>query len=175
MRLLRAAGRVLAWAVVGLVAGFAAGVVLAIAGRAVMRSVAVVAGLEPTWNGHYNLYLLFMLGSQNSLVGLLYVAVRRFVPGTGARKGAIYGAVGLAILIYPAILREAHLVVAELGWGPTILGVGLISSLFVWNGVLIEAGVARLSRRLGRTAPTAPEVEPASARLPTPTAAGAGP
>jgi hypothetical protein len=121
----------------------------------VMRTVALVAGLDPSWSVLGSLGLLLHVSVYNVAMGLVYVAARRWVPLRGWRRGALFGAVALALLVYPALISEAHLVVAEAGLGPTVYGVAMLSSLFILDGIVLEAIVAGLRRD------RAPVAEPA--------------
>jgi len=79
------------------------------------------------------------------LGGLLYVALRRWVPGSGWRRGLAFGCL-LFFLAGPTILRAENLDFNR--WGPPSLNVCMFSSLFVLFGVLVAPLADRLDRSL---------------------------
>ncbi len=131
---------------VGILAGAGAGLFCGLCGRMVMRIVALVSGLGATWSTLGSLSLLMTTTLYSIPLGLLYVAVRRWVPGSGLRRGALFGTVMLLLLGYFTIIQELHLVIAELGLAASLLGATLVSSLFVVNGMVLETAVAWLRR-----------------------------
>ncbi|MEA2514164.1 MAG: hypothetical protein QOJ59_3651 [Thermomicrobiales bacterium] len=136
----------------GLVAGFVAG---GMGSRVAMRVVALVAGRE-----HYGEvtdadaivgritadgtgFLLFFGTFLGVPGGLLYVAVRRWVPGSGIRKGLAFG--GLLLLLFGSLVIEGGNLDFR-RFVPSYLSVGLFASLFFLYGLIASAIVERLDR-----------------------------
>jgi hypothetical protein len=134
----------------GLVAGFVAG---GVGSRVAMRVVALAAGRE-----HYGevtdadaivgqitadgtAFLLFFGTSLGVPGGLLYVAARRWVPGSGIRKGLAFG--GLLLLLFGSLVIEGDNPDFR-RFVPSYASVGLFASLFFLYGLIASAIVERL-------------------------------
>jgi hypothetical protein len=136
----------------GLVAGFVAG---GVGSRVAMRVVALVAGHE-----HYGeitdadaivgaitaggtVFLIMFATFLGILGGLLYVTVRRWVPGSGIRKGLAFG--GLLLLLFGSVIIDGGNSDFR-RFVPSYLSVGLFASLFFLYGLIASAIVERLDR-----------------------------
>jgi hypothetical protein len=136
----------------GLVAGFVAG---GIGSRVAMRVVALIAGHE-----HYGevtdadeivgkitadgTAFLVMFGTALGVLGgFLYIAVRRWVPGSGIRKGLAFG--GLLLLLFGSLIIDGGNSDFR-RFVPSYLSVGLFASLFFLYGLIASAIVERLDR-----------------------------
>ena len=129
---------------IGLLAGIVAGLVVGgIGGRIAMRIVALAIGQQPKFTVGTLAVLLVgtLLGTPP---GLLYIAARKYLPGSGLRKGLVFGVLLLLIIGLPALLRPAT---GELVLSPR-LGRILFGALFIPYGVAVEAAVERLDRYL---------------------------
>jgi hypothetical protein len=137
----------------GAVAGFlAAGV----GGRLAMRLVSLLAGHEHygeitdaeqvvgriTVEGTIG-FIAFFTFATGIIGGTLYVMARRWMPGTGIRKGLAYG--GLLMLLFGSTIIEGRNSDFR-RFVPSYLSVGLFASLFLLYGMIASAVVERLDR-----------------------------
>ncbi len=126
---------------VGLVAGLAGGMVLGVGGRLAMRLVAVGADLDPgfSWGGTGEVLATgLFIGVPAALV---FVALRRFIPGPGVWRGAAFGVLlFLALVVVPPPAARS----AASSVGRPLLTVSLFGPLFLLYGMVVE----RLRRRL---------------------------
>jgi hypothetical protein len=150
---------------IGVIAGFGAGFVGGIGVRLAMR----VAGMLTipanqgllTDNGNVvgqitldgTLFLAFFAGAIGVLGGLLYVAVRSRLPGTGVRRGLVYG--GLLLATFGFIVMDKNNPDYRL-FGPPGVNVGTFSSVYILFGLV----VAPLADWLDRRIPIWPRVRP---------------
>lgn len=131
-------------AAIGVVSGITGGVVLGIGGRAVMRVIALAAGLSPG----------FSLGGtvEVALTGLIigvpaalaFVLLRRFFPRQTIVAGALFGAMlfaGLAVLPPPAA-RSAAASVDRIG-----LTLAAFAPLFIFYGIAVAWLAGRMESR----------------------------
>ncbi len=158
-------------AAVGFVAGAASGVIVGgIGSRLAMRILAVInsekAGLE-TENGNIvgkitadgTVSLVVFVGIfAGVLGGLLYVAMRRWVPGSGLWKGLAYGVI--LFLLFGSIVIDKHNT-DFMRLGPRPVSVTFFALLFPLYGTLLSPLVERFDRHV-----------PQSFRRPTVTAIG---
>jgi len=140
----------------GVLAGAFAGVIAGgIGSRLAMRILAVVnddkAGLV-TENGNIageitaggTIGLVIFGGVFPGLMGgLIYVAVRRWLPGSGLWKGLAFGV--LLFLLFGAVVINSDNVDFAL-FGPAALSVALFALLFPLYGLLVSPLVERLNR-----------------------------
>jgi hypothetical protein len=131
---------------IGVIAGFAAGFVGGIGARLAMR----VAGMLTvsshrgllTDNGNVvgeitlggTLFLTFFAGAIGILGGLLYVAIRSCLPGTGLRRGLAYG--GLLLATFGFVVMDQHNPDYRL-FGPPGVNVGTFSSVYLLFGLVV--------------------------------------
>lgn len=144
---------------IGLLAGLVAGFVVGgVGSRVAMRIVALVAGHE-----HYGevtdadeivgkitadgtAFLVAAGTFLGVLGGLLYVAVRRWLPGTGFRKGLAFG--GFLLLLFGSVIIDGGNLDFR-RFVASYLSVGLFASLFFLYGVIVSVIVERLDRAGG--------------------------
>jgi hypothetical protein len=135
---------------IGLRAGAVAGVVLGIGARLAMRVVALSSNRLPEISLEGTSGIL-MIGTMIGLIsGLIFMALRRYIPGNGWLKGLTFGLVVfgvLALLLRTALQEEIDPAVAA-GRLPII--VGAFGMAFVVYGLVMEALVTRLSSRIGK-------------------------
>jgi len=140
----------------GLLAGLAAGFVAGgVGSRAAMRAIALLAGREHSGEitdadavvgqitGGGTAFLLFFGTSLGAPGGLLYVAVRRWVPGSGLRKGLAFG--GLLLLLFGSLVIEGDNPDFR-QFVPSYVSVALFASLFFLYGLIASVIVERLDR-----------------------------
>ena len=114
------------------------GIVIGLALRLAMRIVDLTAGGTTA---------IFMVATIFGAVpSLLFVVLRRFLPGSARRQGLIFGAVMLPI--------GGMLVVPEaLSTGIPWLNIPMFAAVLVLYGLVFSVTVARLDRRTGRRQP----------------------
>jgi hypothetical protein len=147
-----AAGRGWSWlrpAAIGVLAGLVAGLVIGGAGgRLAMRLVVLATDRLPTQSGEGTLGILLVGAVLGTTLGLLYAALRRWLPRGWRAPGLIYGlllltAPGVAFFVEGLFHAES-----ELREGPLALGVGLFSALIVGYGLAVAGLVDAFDRRL---------------------------
>jgi hypothetical protein len=136
---------------IGVRAGLVAGVVLGIGARLAMRLVALASNrtAEISFEGTFGIVLIGVIIGVIS--GLIFMALRRFIPGNGVLKGLSFGVLVyavLALLLRTALQEEIDPAVAA-GRLPIILGAfGLVFSAY---GLVLQAMVTWLSARSAKT------------------------
>lgn len=127
---------------VGVISGVGVGLGAAISARLIMRLIAVALGRATMFTAAT--FVLLRTGIYDGiLMGLLFVVVRSFLPGTGVVKGVAFGMLLLALAILPFVLPF----LGELQDAP-VLGSALFAALFLATGIAEAAAVAHLERRL---------------------------
>ena len=142
--------------VIGVLASIAAGILVGgIASRLIMRILAVVneemAGVmtengnitgEITASGTFG--LIFFVGLVSGVVGgLVYVVIRRWLPGGGLLKGIVFGLILLCF--FGTIVFDPDNIDFAL-FGPRQLSVGLFGLLFPLYGVVAALFIERFDR-----------------------------
>jgi len=150
------AERIARMMVIGVLGGIAAGILVGgIANRLIMRILAMVneekAGVM-TENGNITgeitaggtMGLIIFVGLVSGIIGgLVYVVIRRWLPGGGLLKGVAFGLVLLCF--FGTIVFEPDNVDFAL-FGPRQLSVGLFALLFPLYGVVVSFFVERYDR-----------------------------
>jgi hypothetical protein len=127
---------------VGVLSGLAVGLGAAIAARLVMRLIAVALGRAPMFTAAT--FVLLRTGLYDGiLMGLLFVIIRKYLPGAELIKGVTFGGLLLALALLPFVLPF----LGELQEAPVLSG-GLFAALFLMAGIAETAVVAQLERRL---------------------------
>ncbi len=132
----------------GLLAGsFAGFIVTGIGGRIVMRIIAVV---DPNTDIEFTGRTIFLLIAGGTLGavsgatgGLLYLAVRRFLPGVWIWKGLAFGVIWL--LITGGIFFSIGQAEEFSDFDPPLLGISLFAALFIIYGLIVAAIVERFN------------------------------
>ncbi len=139
----------------GLVAGLIAG---GVGSRLAMRVVALLApardqgtltdadAVVGTFSFEGTLFLVGVGGTLGVLGGLLYLALRRWMPGRTIGRGLAFGAL-LLILFGSLIIEGGNPDFRR--FVPSPVSVGLFASLFIVYGLIVAAIVERLDRRGG--------------------------
>jgi hypothetical protein len=129
---------------VGVLAGATAGLVMGIGARINMRIIALAAGLTPGFSAAT--FFILLLGLLLGIVpGILYVAVKKYLPGSGLWKGVTFGLlwsllIGLPIFLIPVSAES------DLSIGPPLLGRSLFTALPIVYGVVLGLVEERLMR-----------------------------
>ncbi|HEY7349304.1 MAG TPA: hypothetical protein VH599_13400 [Ktedonobacterales bacterium] len=127
---------------VGVLSGLGVGLGAAIIARLLMRLIAVALGRAPMFTAAT--FVLVRTGLYDGiLMGLLFVAIRRYLPGGGLLRGVAFGVLLLALALLPFVLPF----LGELQDAP-VLGSALFAALFLAAGIAEAAAVAQLERRL---------------------------
>lgn len=127
----------------GVLAGAAAGVLWGIGARGAMRAVALAAGDRTEFTVGGTAMILVAGAILGAVLGLIFAAVRRWLPGNGADQGSIAGSFLLVFLLLPLTL-----------FGPVeidrvgLVGLSSFGTLFIIFGASLGALLSRLDRRL---------------------------
>jgi len=136
---------------IGVRAGLMAGVVLGIGARLAMRVVASMGDRMTEFSVGGTIGILFIGGIIGLISGLIFMAIRRYIPGNGVLKGLSFGMLVylvLTLLLRTALQEEIDPAVAA-GRLPTILGAfGLAFGAY---GLVLQAMVTWLSARSAKT------------------------
>jgi hypothetical protein len=147
MRYIRTAG-------IGACAGLGAGLLWGIGARLAMRIMAIVAERPAEFSIQGSLLILLLGAFIGIPAGLLFVAIRRYLPGRGQWKALSFGLLTLLVLGYPFYtgpLRD------ESGLGHRALAFVMFEGLLVLFGMAVAMAAAWLERM----------VPPARSRLAT--------
>ena len=127
----------------GILSGLLVGILMGIAARIAMRIVALVVdqGLEFIVAG--TLGIILVVSFSSVLLGLIFVAVRKYLPGAGLLKGLAFSGlvflcIGIPFLL--GLLGPAD----EVAVGPPLLGRSLFGALFLIYGLAVEMIFERL-------------------------------
>src|SRR5262245_20334639 len=113
----------------GVLSGLGVGLGAALGARLIMRLIAVALGHPPMFTAAT--FVLLRTGLYNGiLMGLLFIAVRRYLPGAGLVKGASFGILLLLLASLPFVLPF----LGELPEAP-VLGSALFAALFLAAGI----------------------------------------
>lgn len=88
----------------GVFSGLVAGIVVGIGARVAMRIVALTAGIRPEFTIGGTLLILVSTAAFGMMLGLIFVAVRRWLPGSGLWKGLAFGLFLVLFIGVPYIL-----------------------------------------------------------------------
>lgn len=142
MRYIRAAG-------IGVCAGLVAGLLWGVAARLAMRIMALLGGRSPELTLEGTVIILIVGTFIGIPMGLLFVAIRKYLPGSGAWKGVVFGLLVLFILGYPFYLGPLR---GEAVRGHETLAFVMFEGLLVAFGVAIAVMTRRLEVFITRMA-----------------------
>jgi hypothetical protein len=144
-----------AW--IGAVGGLGVGLVMGVVNRIVMRIVALMNGPTSIETDFGAQVLEFTVGGTIFLVittalfaiapGVLYVGLRRFLPGGVLPGGLVFGVLLAAVFgttIVDSLARDFRLL------GEPVVSAAMFLGMFVLFGLLVAPVVARLDRRMSR-------------------------
>lgn len=128
----------------GLIAGL---LIFGLGSRIVMRMVALAAGTPPVLTA--GTLSFFPFGSIVGIpFGLVFVVVRRWLPGLGLGKGLAFGALMLLFPGGPFFLEGLTNADSEFQEGPLLLGMTLFGALFIANGLAVGGMAEWFERHL---------------------------
>ena len=136
-------------AVIGILAGYLATVVVTgIGGRIVMRIIAIAdPGTQTEFTGGGTMTIVaigaVILGGVGAVGGLLFVAIRRFLPGSWIMKGMGFGTLWLVILGWIFLTSFGFESISD--FDPLFLGIGLFAGLHFLYGVALAGLVTLLN------------------------------
>ncbi len=121
----------------GILSGLLVGILMGIVARIAMRLVALVVnqGVEFTVAG--TLGIMVVVSVASLLLSLIFVAVRRYLPGAGLLKGLAFSGLVFLFIGFPflfGLLGPAD----EVSVGPPLLGRSLFGALFLLYGLVAE-------------------------------------
>ena len=129
---------------IGLLAGVIVGFpILGIGGRIAMSIVAVARGQQPDFSVSGTLGVFVVLTLLAAPAGLLFVALKRHMPGTGLWKGLSFGVLFFLIIAAMTFLRRAGM--GELA-GDAVIGGTLFGALIVLYGIAVATVEERIDR-----------------------------
>jgi hypothetical protein len=136
-------------AAIGALAGLTAGLIVGgVGGRLAMRAVVLATNRFPTESSQGTLGILIVGAVLGATLGLLYVALRRWLPRGWRAPGLIYGLILLAVPGVAFFVEGLFHADSELREGPVALGIGLFSLLIVGYALALAGLVAWLDGRL---------------------------
>ncbi len=136
MRYIRTAG-------IGACAGLGAGLMWGIAARLAMRIKAMVAERPAEFSVEGSLLILLIGAFIGIPAGLLFVAIRRYLPGSGRWKALSFGLLALLILGYPFYLGPLR---GEAVLGHETLAFVMFEGLLVLFGMEVAIAATWLER-----------------------------
>lgn len=127
----------------GILSGLLVGILIGIAARMAMRIVALVIdqGLEFSIGG--TLGIILVVSFSSVLLCLIFVAVRKYLPGAGLLKGLAFGGLVFLCIGIPFLLGLLG-PPDEVSVGPPLLGRSLFGALFLIYGLATEMIFERL-------------------------------
>ena len=129
---------------VGILSGGIAGLVVGIGARINMRIVTLSIHQAPVLT-LATLSIVFMGLLLGICPGILYVMVRKYLPGPGLLKGIAFGILLFLMIGLPVFLQSSS-PDSELSLGPPYLAKSLFGALFLIYGIILALAEARLRR-----------------------------
>src|SRR2546425_3825503 len=128
---------------IGILSGLLVGLLMGIAARIAMRIVALVVdqGLEFSIGGTLGIMLVVSFGS--ILLGLIFVVVRKYLPGSERLKGFAFSGLVFLFIGIPFLLGLLG-PADEVSVGPPLLGRSLFGALFLIYGIALQTIFGRL-------------------------------
>ena len=91
----------------GVLVGLIAGLAVGLGARIAMRIVALAAGIQPEFTMEGTLFILMSTAVMGAPLGPVFLAVRRWLPGSGRSKALSFGVLVLIFLGIPFLLGGA--------------------------------------------------------------------
>ena len=144
-----------AWAIhlqkarVGLLSGLFAGLIAGVASRVAMRVVAVEGGAEPAFTVEGTLFIVVAGVVVGAPLGVLFVGVRRWLPGPAAVQGFLYGlllSLGFVSLLIPLFVGDVPEILNDLPGGNLPLAINVFVTPLVILGLMVDSLVKSLCR-----------------------------
>lgn len=140
---------------IGALSGLVAGLLWGAGARVVMRIVALIDGRETELSGGGVLIILIAGITFGVPLGMLFAAVRRWLPGARLRKGLTFGAGIYALLVVPLAILGASDLDRSVWTAPVLISTGLFGALSIAYGLAVEATMERCEHWLPQPPPTA--------------------
>ena len=130
----------------GIVGGLLVGALVGgIGARIAMRFVALVASMQPSFTLGGTVGILTIGAILGMPFGLLYVAIRRYLPGRGIWNGLVYGALLWLLFIVPTFLLAGE---GELSLISPAAGIAIFMSVPLLYGMALAVLIGRVETRL---------------------------
>ena len=136
---------------VGALSGMVAGLIAAIGSRVAMRVVALDGGVEPELTLGGTLFILIAGAVVGTPMGLLFIAVRRWLPGPRLAQGALFGGLSILLLLSllsPLFLSEKPDLTDDLPGGNLPLAINVFVTPLALLGLTAAVVVERLGYRI---------------------------
>ena len=127
----------------GILSGLLVGILMSIAARIAMRIVALVVDQGIGFSIGGTLGIILVVSGSSTLLGLIFVAVRKYLPGTGLLKGLAFSGIVFLCIGIPFLLGLLG-TPDEVSVGPPLLGRSLFGALFLIYGLAVELIFERL-------------------------------
>ena len=135
----------------GLLGGlFVGAVVLGVGGRTVMSAILLMEGLTPAWSLDGTVDVIAFGAIVGAVTGVVYVLVRKYLPGSRLVKGLLAGLVlfGVMVLIRPPSARSAMAGFPDLT-APVLLMFGGICLIYgVALGIVVDGLIGRFEQKV---------------------------
>ena len=130
----------------GVLCGLAGVIVVGIGARIAMRIMALTAGNDPVFTFGGTMAILFPTAVFGIILGLIFVFLRKWLPGSGLWKGLAFGLIILLLVGIIFIFDEVSNTDSNLREGPVLVGIGFFAPFLVAFGVMMEGGLQILRR-----------------------------
>ncbi len=130
---------------IGASAGLVAGLLWGIGLRLAMRIMALLGGQSPEFSFEGTLLILLVGTFIGIPTGLLFVAIRKYLPGSGRWKGLLFGLLVVLVLGYPFYVGPLQ---DEAVPGYEILAFIMFEGLLVSFGMAVAAVAGRLEESI---------------------------
>ena len=135
----------------GVVAGLLTGAVIGgIGAHIAMRIIALVATMQPSFSLGGTTGILMIGAILGMPFGLIYVAIRRYLPGRGVWNGLVYGALLWLIFVVPTFLLARE---GELALVSPLAGIAIFLLVPLLYGMALAVLIGRVETRLLTTEP----------------------
>lgn len=121
----------------GILSGLLVGILMGIAARIAMRLVALVIGQSLEFTVAGTLGIIVVVSVASVLLSLIFVAVRRYLPGAGLLKGLTFSGLVFLFIGIPFLLDLLG-PADEISDGPPLLSRSLFGALFLLYGLMVE-------------------------------------
>ena len=138
---------------IGLLSGLIAGLTAGVGSRIAMRLVALDSGSEPAFSIGGTLFIILMGALLGVPLGLLFVAVRRWLPGPALVQGISFGVLSALLflsLLVPLLLRETSELNSEIAGVNVLLAINVFVTPLIVYGLTVAMAVELLERPIAR-------------------------
>lgn len=135
----------------GVVGGLVVGAVIGgIGARIAMRLVTLVTSLQPGFTMGGTTGILVIGAILGMPFGLIYIALRRYLPGRGIWNGLVYGVLILLLVVVPIFLVSRE---GELALVSPVVGIAIFMPVILLYGMVLAVVVGRLESRFSTAEP----------------------